>query len=123
MLFEVDPKRLSDDFVRVAAVIGEVIQVFANLGLRVNESKTDAILFRATRRKITVPGIKIGSVHIQPSETVRCLGLVLHERLSWREHLRGIIPKCYAVIALLNRLRTMGFPAEGRILVYKGAAL
>ena len=45
----------------------EIIDVFENFGLKVNEFKTDAILFRATRKKFDVPKVKIRGSEIQHS--------------------------------------------------------
>ena len=76
-------------------------------------------IFRATRAKIAVPALNIGKTSMQPSAAFRCLGLILHERLCYGEHIRGVTSKCYAVIATIRRLRAIGLPRDGLILVYK----
>ena len=68
---------------------------------------------------MAVPGITIRGDVIHPSPAVKCLGVMFHERLGWDNHLRSITPKCYAVVAQLRHLRTVGSPIEGLILVYK----
>ena len=95
------------------------IAVFSKFELKVNDSKTDVILFRASRVELAVPGIRIGGSVIHPSPATKCLDVMLHERLGWDNHLWSITLKCYAVVAQLRHLRTVGIPIEGLILVYK----
>ena len=82
LLFDVNPESLSSEFDRVSEKVGDPIDIFTKFGLKVNESKTDAILFRASRRKIGPPKIRLGNCNIEPSRSVKCLGVVLHERCT-----------------------------------------
>jgi len=43
----------------------------------------------------------------------------MHEKLSWQPHVDVVSSKCYAVIASLRRLRQVGIPTEGLLLVYR----
>ena len=45
ILFEVDPERLEDDFIRVSAAVNGIIAVVSKFRLKVNDYKTNVILF------------------------------------------------------------------------------
>ena len=99
--------------------VDAIVEVFADFDLKINETKTDAILFRASCRKVTVPALRIGRAAIEPSVSVRCLGLILHERLAWLPHVEPILPNCYTVVASLRRFRIAGLPTDSLLTVYK----
>ena len=64
-----------DESKRISPEIGEVVGYFEKFGLMVNESKTNTVLFRASRAQIDVPTIRLGgSIVTHPK---RSNGLVL----------------------------------------------
>ena len=110
---------LNGEFIRISEEISAAIDIFSSFGLKVNKAKSDAILFRASSRKFDLPRIRLGDIYVVPSKSVKCLGVILHERLSWKDHVLSLKPKCYAVVAMLRRLRVVGVPLEGLFMVYK----
>ena len=94
ILYEANPLDLTGELDRISGKIDKVVGVFDKFGFKVNERKTDAILFRTSRPAIRDPPIRVGLSAIIPSETVKCLGFVIHERLSWRAHINSLASRC-----------------------------
>lgn len=106
--------------------LGEVenaIGVFEKFGLKVNKSKTALTLFRSFKHHSPLEALSLGGSPLATQPSVKCLGLLLNEKLSWSHHLAHISPKCYAVVSSLRRLRDIGIPTVGLIAVYKSLLL
>ena len=81
--YEVNPLDSSGELDRISGKIDKIITVFERFGLKVNERRIDAILFRTSGAAIRISPISLGVSTIVPSsETVKCLDFVIHERLS-----------------------------------------
>lgn len=122
-LFRLDPDDLDAGVRRVSEQVDEIIRIFGLFGLRVNADKTGVVLFRSAQRKALLDCLRIGQSNVPLSRTFKCLGLTLHELLDWKAHLSAIRPKCYAVVSALRRLRTVGVPTEGLLIVYEALFL
>ena len=91
--------------------------------LELQPTKTEMIHFSPhPRRKYKHPvAIKIEQSTIQPQDSTRYLGVILDKKLSWRNHLQHIEPKCAHRIHLLRFLsRTAKNPNTKTMLnIYK----
>lgn len=118
-VFPIGSSTCQEDMAKAALKIEESIVIFRMFGLVINTSKTKLVLFRSTRRKVSILPVKIGDSLLELSQSAKCLGLTLSENLNWFAHLEGISSKCYSVVASLRRLREVGVPQQGLLCVYK----
>jgi Reverse transcriptase (RNA-dependent DNA polymerase) len=120
LLFRIDPSStLQSDTQNALTQVEKVIAAFNLFGLCVNASKTCITLFHTSQRPIQLDSLQFCEGSITTSTTVKCLGLTIHENLSWQPHLDAVAPKCYAVIASLRRLREVGAPTDALLLTYE----
>lgn len=114
-------KSVSSDIRALEEALMEAKLIYDSLGLVLNVSKTEAVLFKDPRAYIQVPnnGIQINSIVIPFTDKMRCLGVQLSSDFSWGGHFRCLRGKCYSVIAALARLRRAGVEIEALILFYK----
>ena len=84
-------------------------------GLTFNASKTVVLLFTkssATRKKYEDKKlIKMDGLQIPFSNTVKCLGVMLDNKLSWKQHVEAKTTACEKLMVMLNsNLRGMHAP-------------
>lgn len=75
--------------------------------LKLNDDKTELIVL-STRRHKDISGsinIKIGDAIINPTETVRNLGVHIDQRLSMETHVNNLRKSCYAQLRMIGRIR------------------
>ena len=119
LLFSLRPSNIQADFEKALTQAEKVVDIFKSFGLLVNASKTNLVIFRTPQRSISLePAFFCGNL-CQLSQTTKCLGLTLHETVRWQAHLSAVAPKCYAISASLRRLRELGVPKEGLLMVYR----
>uniref|UniRef100_A0ABD2W2M0 Reverse transcriptase domain-containing protein n=1 Tax=Trichogramma kaykai TaxID=54128 RepID=A0ABD2W2M0_9HYME len=95
-------KKMNDDLARIARWAEEN-------GLTINTRKTQAIWFGSRRyiRKIhavAIPPIRLCDETLNPDESIKVLGCVLDETLSWREHTNYTGARCFVALARLRRV-------------------
>lgn len=73
--------------------------------LKINIDKTKYLVFRQKNKKIVDVNILINNYELQKSETVRYLGLVLDEYLSWKPHVDYMRNKIVPVMGAIMRCR------------------
>ena len=59
----------------------------------------------ASRRKVTIDSVKVGSSTISLSETVRDLGLLVDSSLSMVPHVSSVVKSCFYHLRALGKLR------------------
>ena len=83
-----------------------VMHYFAENGLKLNGEKTQ-FLFTGSRQNISkIPDdicIQVGSSQVKPSTTVKNLGVILDQFLSFDDHIRGMCSKANGILYFLNR--------------------
>ena len=73
--------------------VDDVINECANLGLSINEKKTEVVLF--TRKRLKEPKkLKVNKVPIEFSKGAKYLGVYLDDKLSFKKHIDDKISKC-----------------------------
>ena len=119
LLFRIDPAEAHHEIQEALVKVEGIVRLFARHGLAINANKTNITLFRPARRTIRVDPVAFCGIMMPWSKSVRCLGLTLNETLRWQDHLSSCMPKCYAVVATLRRLRELGVPVEGLVCLYR----
>ena len=73
--------------------------------LRLNVTKTKLILLGRKKREEELNRMRVtmGEQEIQRSRSVKCLGVVLDDCLTWREQIESIRIKCFAGLAKVRR--------------------
>ena len=74
--------------------------------ISLNTSKTEIVLFRSKRKTITKKlKFRISGQNIPISKSVKYLGVMLNENLSWDSHLAYILPKLNRGLGLHLKIR------------------
>lgn len=99
----------------VAAVVNKI----EGLGLQVAASKTGAVLFRKSRKRIEDMEIRVGNDFIPIRETVKYLGVIFDKNLTFRCHFTYIEGKAHKVMRALWRLMSnLRGPGENKRKLY-----
>ena len=92
---------------------------FYKWGFKINEKKSTHVTF--TMRKQICPQVFINNIIVPNKDTVRCLGMTLDRRLTWKQHivdkskhLRDKLKKFYWLIGRRSNLST-----QNKITIYK----
>ena len=106
------PAHLHQAIDKVNQDLDHIVTWSKNHGMRINPSKSQAILFAS--KKIlsridseTLPSLLIGTTPISFHNTVKNLGLQLQHNLSWNEHVNTVCRKAYASLFSLRRLQSL----------------
>jgi len=78
-----------------------IIGCIRDIGLEVSSSKTASLVFGTARRDVP---IRIGDVMIDPSPSIKYLGVMLDCKLSFVQHVRYATEKASKVSRALERL-------------------
>ena len=74
--------------------------------ISLNASKTELIIFRDPRKKITYNmKIKINGEKLTPCSSVKYLGIYIDQHLNWNIHLAELKPKLSRAVGMLSKLR------------------
>ena len=89
---------------------------FSQNSLKINPTKTDFMLVH-TRQRRTVGNFSIdfGSSTIQPSQSVKILGVTMDKNLSWESHVSTVVKRCYACICGLSKFSNKLTKNEKRV--------
>lgn len=99
------------------------LKYFDKWKIKVNNSKTQAIIFPYNRslKRIPTRHVYSGGVLIPLGDSVKYLGVILDKKLSFKQHLEYICEKAVrcgkALYSLLNRRSKLNF--KNKILLYK----
>ena len=98
---------------RLSCSLDDIISWFHSNQLYLNTNKCETIWFHSSNRRSTAPSsaIRIGSSHISPVSSVRCLGVHLDSELSFNVHLTKRSAACYAAMRQIRSIRS-SIPAQ-----------
>ena len=87
--------------------------------LTLNTSKSKFVLFGGDRRLQTCQGVKLVIDHenLECDDSIKYLGVVLHENLTWNARIESLIAKVNQRIGLLNRIKHL-LPLDSRVALY-----
>lgn len=87
-------------------------------GLRISGPKTKAVLFRARNKPVIINDvISLNSVQVEIVSSVKTLGVIFQEHLSWDEHVTLLTKKLSQVVGLLYRHKHI-VPPKIKLLIY-----
>ena len=73
--------------------------------LKLNEEKTDFIIFAVHTNQYSTPSLCIGESVINPSESIKILGVTLDNRLTMQKHITNTCQSSYMHIRKINSIR------------------
>jgi len=88
---------------KIARISGAHVTYLKSLGLVVNETKTEAVIF--TKKDIIISDINIAGTIVQTKEKMKVLGIIFDANLKWEAHINNTLKKCKNKLGVLKRLR------------------
>lgn len=86
--------------------------------LTINTNKTKAILFQPKNSRANIADrIIIGNTYLDVTSSVKCLGVVFDEHLSWNKHIDMLCSKLAGVVGAFAKVRFF-LPTSVKLLVY-----
>ena len=85
--------------------IADVCKWMTENALKLNEEKTDFIIFAAHTNQYSTPSLCIGESVINPSESIKILGVTLDNRLTMQKHITNTCQSSYMHIRKINSIR------------------
>jgi hypothetical protein len=92
---------------RIQSCIGGIRQWMAANRLKLNDGKTDVINFSSQFRpqSVIMPRVKFGELIVDPSNSVKNLGVILDENLAMTEHINAVVKSAYFYIYSIGKIR------------------
>ena len=88
--------------------------------MKINEVKTNDILFNKAKKYDFMPSLTVGdSSPLNVVEEIRILGVVIKSNLSWHSNTKVMCGKAYARLWILRRLKPLGASQEQLLDVYE----
>jgi hypothetical protein len=105
--FHPDPQSTASAVLAVEECCAEVKAWMASNRLKLNDDKTEVILCGsdASREKVVLDSVTVGSSQITPSGSVRDLGLFIDSSLTLVPHISSVVKSCYFYLRSLGKLR------------------
>ena len=101
-----DPENINQTKTILESCIAEVRSWMLRWGLRINDNKTEFIVFKnPTRSPQSVSALQIAGCQITPSEKVKNLGAVFDSCLSRSPHISKVVKSCNFHLRQLGRIR------------------
>lgn len=88
--------------------VSEVHKWLLHNGLALNPTKSDAIQFSVGRGRARTDGVTavdVSDAEIKPAATIKSLGVVLDQHLSFNQQVDGVCKSCYFHIRALRHVR------------------
>jgi len=89
--FSCDPLQLNSAITTISELFDNHTMWLGDLGMVCNKSKTEVIAFGHPDPSIEV---RLGDTMIKSNPSVKILGIIYDQKLSWKEHVTKIIKKC-----------------------------
>ena len=80
--------------------------------MRINSSKTKLMLFSESRTVDIQPEFYVNGEEIQMVDKFKLLGVVLTSDLKWKENTTYIVTRCYSILWMIRRLKSLNCPQE-----------
>ena len=87
--------------------------------LKINDSKTEFIIFRSPllKQNLSDMSISLGDSQVSPSSKVRDLGIVFDQYLTFHDHISGICKSTHFHLRSIERIRNFRtFDATAQLL-------
>ena len=107
--FAVDPRRadLEEVTIKIAACVSDLREWMARNFLKLNDDKTDIMLFGSVKQleKFPLREVPIGTAVITPADKVRNLGITLDPHMTMSAHVSRICSMAYYHLRDIGRIR------------------
>ena len=92
---------------RLEACIAEIKSWMAKNYLKLNDDKTEFIVFGTQNalRSVSEWTVSVGDVEVLPSRTVRNIGAMMDSALTMQPHVHSVIKSCYVQMRNLSKIR------------------
>ena len=105
---------------QVQALLTEVFEYTKKHEMKINESKTNVILFNRSKKFDFAPNLSIGnSSPLNVVEELKILGITIRSDLSWSTNTRIMCGKAYSRLWILRRLKPLGVQQADLLNVYE----
>jgi len=94
-------KSLDEAINKISIVSRKHVEYLKSLGLVVNESKSEAVVF--TKHGQTTAQIDICGTSIVTKDRMKVLGIIFHCNLSWEPQIRYVLKKCKSKLGVLKK--------------------
>ena len=102
-------KNIKELFLNVNSELSKVIQWFNGNKLSLNKDKTKYTIFHKVRQKdnipLKLPSLFINDKEIKQVDSIKFLGIMLDEHLTWRNHITAIENKISKKLGLLYKAK------------------
>lgn len=106
--------------------VGIVLNRIRRLGLQVAPEKTDMVCFRGRNKRISdrIPVLDVDGTLVPARPYMKYLGVIIDERLSFRQHLESLEKRVGSVARALSRITpNLRGPCEKRRKLYSNVIL
>ena len=92
---------------RMEACIAEIKSWMADNLLKLNDSKTEFMIFGTENdiAKVSEWTVSVGSAEVLPSRTVRNIGVMIDSALTMKSHISSITKSCYTQLRYISKIR------------------
>ena len=86
--------------------------------LKINDSKTEFIIFRSPllKQNLSDLSVSVGDMQVSPSSKVRDLGVVFDQYLTFHDHISGICKSTHFHLRGIGRIRNLIFDATAQLI-------
>ena len=100
------PSNLQALKTRIESSLAASLKWFTQNRLKINPTKTEMIILKSRRQNSNSDlSIHFGNDEISPKQSVKVLGVVIDEHLSWNYPISLVVQRCYCVLVSLARIR------------------
>ena len=78
---------------------------FRSNKLSLNISKTNYVIFHATKKTVLNVDLNLNGVRIERVKSFKFLGLLINENINWNDHIKSISIKISRAVGILNKLK------------------
>ena len=104
---------------KIQHLLNDLLQYTAKHEMKVNDAKTNVILFNRSKNYDFLPRLTIGqSEPLKVVEEIKILGIIVRSDLSWASNTRAICSKAYSRLWILRRLKPLGVSKSQLLDVY-----
>ena len=96
----------------IELTIQKVLYWFANAGLQVNESKTQAVLISSVKNAPSIRSIKVGNVEVKLSNSLKCLGVTVDKHVDMDKQVKIVAKNCFFYLRKHHSLQNFEFEAR-----------
>jgi hypothetical protein len=119
-IYSLSISKVYECLLRLNYYLREISAWYKAFKLKLNILKTKLLIFLTQSNGFILPTPLIfDGLELTPSDSVKCLGIILSANLKWTDHSTSLRPKLRYINATLHRLRLLRFNKDLLILLYR----